>query len=92
MFSEFLFKLLDGVGPVDRLGRLVVIGDVLHERSFKGIRGRKMIGLEMFALQQTKPDFDLVQKGRRWEATSAPESAVARHTRLLACGASPRVV
>jgi hypothetical protein len=29
MRSDFLFKLLDRVGPVDRLGRLIVIGDEL---------------------------------------------------------------
>ena len=31
MLSEFLFKLLDGVGPVDRLGCLIVIGNLLSE-------------------------------------------------------------
>ena len=45
MFSEFLFKLLDRVGPVDRFGRLVVISDILTERSFESIGTEKVIGL-----------------------------------------------
>jgi hypothetical protein len=31
MLSEFLFKLLNGVGPVDRLGCLIVIDNLLSE-------------------------------------------------------------
>src|SRR5712691_226520 len=64
MRSDFLFKLLDGIGPVDRFGRLIVIGDVLVERGFQGRGTDKMIGLQMFALQDTEPDFDLIQPGR----------------------------
>ena len=64
MRSDFLFKLLDRVGPVDRFGRLIVIGDVLVERGFQGRGTDKMIGLQMFALQETEPDFDLIQPGR----------------------------
>jgi len=64
MRTDFLFKLLDGVGPVDRLGRLIVIGDILAERGFEGICRDKVIRLQMFALQHTEPDFDLIQPGR----------------------------
>ncbi len=63
MRSEFLFKLLDGVGPVDRLGRLVVIGDVLAESGFESSGRDKVIGLQTFALQQTEPNFDLIEPG-----------------------------
>ncbi len=61
MFSEFVFKLLNRIGPVDRFGHLVVIGDVFVERAFKGAGAGKVIGLQVFALKQTEPDFDLVQ-------------------------------
>ena len=61
MRTDFLFKLLDGVGPVDRLGRLIVIGDIRSERGFEGMRAGKVIRLQMFALQHTEPDFDLIQ-------------------------------
>ncbi len=64
MRSDFLFKLLDSVGPVDRCGRLIVIGDVLVERGFQGSGTDKLIGLQMFALQDTEPDFNLIQPGR----------------------------
>jgi hypothetical protein len=64
MRSEFLFEFLGGVGPVDRFCRLVVIGNVLTERGFQGSGTDKMIGLQMFALQETEPDFDLIQPGR----------------------------
>src|SRR6266436_9105500 len=61
MRTDFLFKLLDGVGPVDRLGRLIVIGDIRSERGFEGMRAGKVIRLQMFALQPTPPDFELIQ-------------------------------
>lgn len=60
MCSEFLLKLLNRVGPVDWLGCLVVIGDVFTERSFQSSSVEKVIGLQMFALQQAEPDFDLI--------------------------------
>ena len=63
MISEFLFKLLDGIGPIDRFGSLVVIGDELVERVFQVRCADKMIGLQMFALKHTEPDFDLIQPG-----------------------------
>ena len=64
MVSEFLFKLFDGICPVDRFGRLVVISDVLIKRSFQGISTEKVIGLQMFALEDAKPNLDLIQPGR----------------------------
>ena len=61
MRSEFVFKLLDGIGPVDRFGRLVVVGDKLADRLLQVLRTDKVIGLQQFALQKTKPDFDLIE-------------------------------
>ena len=58
-----MFKFFNRVGPVDRFGHLVVIGDILVERAFKGAGAGKVIGLQVFALKQTEPDFDLVQPG-----------------------------
>ena len=49
MISEFVFKLFGGGGPVDRLSRLVIIGDVLVERGFEGIRAGKGMRLQVFA-------------------------------------------
>jgi len=63
MFSEFLFEFLDRVGPVDRFGSLVVIRDVLAERAFESTGAEKVIGLQVFALQHTEPDFELIEPG-----------------------------
>ncbi len=63
MRSEFLLKLLNRIGPVDRFGRLVVISDVLIKRSLQSISTGKVIGLQMFTLQQTEPDFNLIEPG-----------------------------
>jgi len=63
MLSEFLFELLTGVGPVDGFGGLVVIGDVVGESGFERGRRAEVVGLQAFALQQTEPDFDLIQPG-----------------------------
>lgn len=50
MRTDFLFELLDGVDPVDRLGCLIVIGDILAQRGFEGIGAGKVIRLQMFAV------------------------------------------
>src|SRR5258707_2146890 len=63
MLSEFLLKLLNGIGPLDRFGCLIVISDVFLQRSFESIGTEKVIGLQVFALQETEPDFDLIQPG-----------------------------
>lgn len=64
MVSEFLLKLFNGGGPVDRCGCLVGISDVLIERSFQSIGTEEVIGLQMFALQEAEPDFNLIEPGR----------------------------
>lgn len=63
MISEFVFKLLDGISPLDRFGSLIVIGDELVERAFEILGAEKVIGLQVFALQHTEPNFDLIEKG-----------------------------
>jgi hypothetical protein len=63
MVSEFLFKLLNAVAPFDRFGRLVVRGDELVERAFQVRGAEEVIGLQVFALEHTEPDFDLIQPG-----------------------------
>jgi len=60
MRSEFLFKFLDGIRPVDRLGRLVVVGDEIEDGLLQLVSAEKMVRLQEFALQDTKPD-DTVQ-------------------------------
>ena len=63
MLAEFLFEFLDGVGPVDRFGSLVVIRDVLVKRAFEIAGAEKVIGLQVLAQKQTKPDFELIEPG-----------------------------
>ena len=50
MRSEFLFKLLDDLGPANRLSRLTGIGDVVAEERHPGSDTDNMIGLQMCAL------------------------------------------
>ena len=61
MLSEFLFEFLDFVGQVDLFGSLIVISDVLVERAFESTSAEKVIGLQVFALKHTEPDFELIQ-------------------------------
>ena len=63
MLSEFLFKFFDGVSPVDWLGSLVMIRDVVGERTFKGTGAGKMIGLQVLPLKNAEPNFDLIEPG-----------------------------
>ena len=63
MISEFLFQLFDSIGPIDRFGILVVISDERVERGFEVLGAEKVIGLQVFALQDTKPDFNLIEPG-----------------------------
>ena len=74
MISEFLFKLLDGIGPLDRFGSLVVISDELVERAFEVLRAEKVVGLQVFALKDTEPDFDLIKPGSIGSHVLSPPS------------------
>ena len=64
MLSEFLCKFIDSIGPVDRFSSLVVIGNEVFEGGLQGIRAGKVMRLQQFALQQTEPNFDLIEPGR----------------------------
>lgn len=64
MISEFLFKLLHGIGPIDGFGSLIVISDERVERAFEVLRAEKVIGLQVFALKHTEPNFELIKPGR----------------------------
>src|SRR2546430_11495922 len=41
----------------------MVISDELVERAFEILRAEEVIGLQVFALQHTEPDFDLIEPG-----------------------------
>ena len=63
MRSELTFELLNGVGPLEGLGSLVIAGNEVEDDLLKLIKAEKMVRLQEFALEQAKPDFDLVQPG-----------------------------
>ena len=73
MFSEFLFELLRGVGPVDGFGSLVVIGDVVGESGFKSCRRDEMVGLQAFALSTGAVDLTIGdgESGKQMAGTAA---------------------
>lgn len=48
---KLLFSFFDGIGPVDRFGGLVVIGNVFSKTGFKSVCGNKMIGPQTCALE-----------------------------------------
>jgi hypothetical protein len=59
MLTEFVFKFLDRIGPVDQPGRLVVVSDVVAERRFQSGRTHKVIGLQVFALKHIEQLLEL---------------------------------
>src|SRR5437879_5745482 len=61
--SEFLFELLDRIGPLNRFGRLVVVGEKVTDGLLQVLGTDKVIGLQQLPLQNTKPDLQLVQPG-----------------------------
>jgi hypothetical protein len=63
MDSEFVFKLLNRVGPFDRLGLLVVIHEKVSNGLFQVLDTDKVIGLKQLALQDTEPDLQLIEPG-----------------------------
>ena len=61
--SEFSFKFLDRIGPLDRLSRLITVSDE-HQHCLLEIRRTgEMIGLKELASQHAEPDFELIQPG-----------------------------
>ncbi len=61
MRAELVFQLLKRVGPFERFGRLIVASDEVEDRLLQLVETGKMVGLEELALQQTEPDFDLIE-------------------------------
>ena len=64
MRSEFLFQLLDGVGPLDWLRGLIVAGDEIRNCLFQGRDADEMVRLKELTLHNTKPDLNLIQPRR----------------------------
>jgi hypothetical protein len=58
--------LFNRVGPLQRLGRLVIVTNKVANGLLKLVQAGKMLGLQEFALQQAEPNFDLIKKGGRW--------------------------
>ena len=48
---KLLFSFFDGIGPVDRFGGLVVIGNVFSKSGFQSVCGNTMIGPQTCALE-----------------------------------------
>jgi Pyridoxamine 5'-phosphate oxidase len=61
--SKLAFELLNRVGPLQRLSRLVVVANKVLDGLLKLIEAGKMLGLQKFALQQAEPNFDLIKPG-----------------------------
>ena len=63
MHSEFVFELLNRIGPLDGLGLLVVIREKVSNGLLQVLDTAKVIGLEQLALQDTEPKLHLIEKG-----------------------------
>src|SRR6266849_2871501 len=61
--SKLAFELLNRVGPLKRLSRLVVVANKVLDGLLKLIETGKMLWLQKFALQQAEPNFDLIKPG-----------------------------
>lgn len=62
-WCELVFQLLSCVGPRERLGGLVLSGHEVENGVFKLFEASEMVGLQELALENTKPDFNLIQPG-----------------------------
>ena len=58
---ELAFQFFNRVGPLEWFGGLVVVGNEVQDGLLKLIKATEMVGLEEFALQQTEPNFDLIE-------------------------------
>jgi len=56
-----VFQLLNRVGPLEWFGCLIVASDEIEDGLLQLLGTGKMVGLQQFPLQKTKPDFDLIQ-------------------------------
>src|SRR5439155_3251421 len=62
-WCELAFQFFNRVGPLEWFGGLVVVGNEVQDGLLKLIKATEMVGLEEFALQQTEPNFDLIEPG-----------------------------
>ena len=60
---ELVFQLFNRVRPLERLGSLVIANNKVVNGEFQLIQAAEMVGLQEFALQQTEPDFQLIEPG-----------------------------
>src|SRR5947209_4267766 len=60
---EFFLELFNGIGPLDGFCFLVVISNKVCNSLFQGLETLEVIGLQPLALQNAKPDLDLIQPG-----------------------------
>lgn len=77
--SECSFQLLDRVGPLDRLGRLITVSDERQHCLLEIRWTGEMIGRKELALQHAEPDFELIQPG----STRRQPMCLERHSPLL---------
>lgn len=63
MRSEFVFQLLNRIGPFEGSSRLIITSDEIQDGLLKLITAHKMARLEEFALEQTEPDLKLIEPG-----------------------------
>ncbi len=63
MRSSLVLQLLNGVGPLEGLGRLIVASNEIEDGLLQLGSAGKMGGLQELALEPTSPDLDLIQPG-----------------------------
>src|SRR6266702_5599782 len=60
-WCKLAFQFFNRVGPLEWFGGLVVVSNEVQDGLLKLIQAAEMIGLQEFALQQTEPNFDLIE-------------------------------
>jgi len=60
---ELVFQVFNRVGPLERLGSLVIASNKVMNGLLKLIQAAEMVGLQEFPLQHTEPDLQLIEPG-----------------------------
>jgi hypothetical protein len=60
-WCELAFQFFNRVGPLERFGGLGGVGNEVQDGLLKLIQAAEMGGLQECALQQTEPNFDLIE-------------------------------
>src|SRR5712692_9283693 len=60
---ELVFQVFNRVGPLERLGSLVIASNKVMNGLLKLIQAAEMVGLQEFPLAQTEPDLQLIEPG-----------------------------